>query len=547
MIKQGCFFLISLTILLALACLVSGCQGREDPIQAKELVFRIGSPMTLRRINPLADYGYSTLAMLMTHDTLVRFDQNLSPVPQLASAWSTNENATVWTFTLTDNAKWHDGVPVTPDDIAFTFRYLAETHVSGYSWIDQLISDIDINGQEIVFHLTKPYSRFLSQAGYIVRILPQHVWENVKDPKKAEGESLTMGCGPFIFESFDPHANQVHFKKNPDYYLGAPLVDKVVYAFYKNQDVLTMALANGEVDAFYKYASGYPPGKATRLKNQPNLTIAQAASLGVPAALGFNPHAELTKDLRIRQAISLAINYNRIGQSLAMGEGRLPGPGFVPPSFPAYADIPAFETNLTKSKALLAEAGLADADGDGFLENSQGDPVSLKLISRSDLFGDEQVTKLLMHDLNKVGLKLEIMSADLSTWMAKLNGDDYHLVLFRATPWGMLMGAGYGTGYFDSRTKGSGRLSSMDDPSFHALCDEILATTDPDRLKILYGQVQEHYADNLPALALFWADNIYPYSSDWEGLVINQIEGGLANRLTWKSLRKKSISGEITP
>ncbi len=527
-----------------MACLFTACQNQEKASEAGELVFRIGSPMTVRRVNSLADYGYSTLAMLMTHDTLVRFDENLRPIPQLASKWRSNENATEWVFTITDKAKWHDGVPVTPEDIVFTFNYLADAKVAGYSWVKQFIDEMVIDGQDVIFRLNKPYSRFLSQGGYIVRILPKHVWEWISDPERAEDDKLSIGCGPFLFQSFNMQSNQVTFVKNPDYYLGAPLVDKVVYTFYKNQDVLTMALANGEVDAFYKYASGYPPGKAVRLKNQEGITVAKAPSLGVPAAMGFNPHVALTADLRVRKAITLAINYKRIGDSVAVGEAQVPGPGFVPASFPCFAHMPAFHTDIDQSKALLAEAGLIDHDGDGILETPEGEPVCLKLIARSDLFGDKQATKLLIHDLAQVGIAVEVMSADLSTWMAKINKDDYHLILFRATPWGMLMGPGYGTGYFDSRTKGSGRLSSLDSPAFHALCDKILATTDPDRLKELYTGVQEQYASQLPAIALYWTNNLYPYSDKWEGLVVNQIEGGLANRLTWKSLRKKAGAGE---
>ncbi|SHL03916.1 peptide/nickel transport system substrate-binding protein [Desulfatibacillum alkenivorans DSM 16219] len=534
-------------LFLVLAGMFTACQGREKASEAGELVFRIGSPMTIRRVNSLADYGYSTLAMLMTHDTLVRFDENLRPIPQLASKWRSNENATEWVFTITDKAKWHDGVPVTPEDIVFTFNYLADTQVAGYSWVKQFIDEMIVDGQDVIFRLNKPYSRFLSQGGYIVRILPKHVWEGISDPEKAEDERLSIGCGPFLFQSFNMQSNQVSFVKNPDYYLGAPLVDKVVYTFYKNQDVLTMALVNGEVDAFYKYASGYPPGKAVRLKNQEGITIAKAPSLGVPAAMGFNPHVALTADLRVRKAITLAINYKRIGDSVALGEAQVPGPGFVPASFPYFAHMPAFNTDIEQSKALLAEAGLIDHDGDGILETPEGEPVCLKLIARSDLFGDKQATKLLIHDLAQVGIAVDVMSADLSTWMAKINKDDYHLILFRATPWGMLMGPGYGTGYFDSRTKGSGRLSSLDSPAFHALCDEILATTNPDRLKELYTGVQEQYAAQLPAIALYWTDNLYPYSDKWEGLVVNQIEGGLANRLTWKSLRKKADAGEAGP
>lgn len=526
-------------LLFALLFLPYAC-GKSEPArpEPKEIVFKIGAPMTVRNSNMIADAGYHTLAMLLTHDTLVRFDEKLNPVPQLARAWKCNADATQWTFTMDPAAKWHDGAPVTAEDIKFTFDYVSGSRMSGYWWIKDLVKEIEIQGSDIVFTLTKPYSRFLINGGYIVRILPKHIWENIAEPKTVRGDNLATGSGPFIFDALDANANFVRFRKNPSYHGAVPGVDIIEFHLFKNMDALALAIAKGKVDAYYKYASGFPAGSAAGFINDKNIVVERTPSLGVPTALGFNPETKWGGSLTFRKAVSLAIDYARMNDSLFMGTGRIPTGGFIPPSFPYFVDLPSLKTDPEQSKRLLAAMGLEDIDGDGFLEDENGKDVTVKVLGRSDLRESLLAVKLLTHDLKNVGVKVAPFIADLSAWIARLDSDQFDLTLFRATPWGMMMGAGCATGYFDSRRKGGGRLSSINDPEFFDICDAILETVDPEILNALRESVQRYYAEHLPALALCWSENLYPHAAGWSGFAIHQMEGGIANRLTWKTLRK---------
>ena len=524
---------------IALLLLPCACGEREQTKSGQEeIVFKIGAPMTVRNANMIADAGYHTLAMLLTHDTLVRFDEDLNPIPQLARSWKCNANATQWTFTMDPAAKWHDGVPVTAQDIKFTFDYVSGSRMSGYWWIKDLVREIEIRGSDIIFTLTKPYSRFLINGGYIVRILPKHIWENITEPKAVRGDNLSTGSGPFMFDALDANANFVSFKKNPSYHGVVPKVDRIEFRLFKNMDALALALARGKVDAYYKYASGFPVGAAAGFANDENIIVERTPSLGVPTALGFNPDTTLGGSPIFRKAVSLAIDYSRMNDSLFMGTGRIPTGGFVPPSFPYFVELPVLKTDPEKSRKLLAAMGLEDIDGDGILEDEKGEDLTVQILSRSDLRESLLAVKLLTHDLKNIGVKVKPFIADLSAWIARLDSDQFDLALFRATPWGMMMGAGCATGYFDSRRKGGGRLSSINDPDFYQICDAMLETVDPEKLNMLREKVQRYYAEHLPALALCWSENLYPHAAGWSGFTIHQMEGGIANRLTWKRLHK---------
>jgi peptide/nickel transport system substrate-binding protein len=479
--------------------------------------------------------------MVMTHDSLVRFDEKMNPVPQLARRFASDESAGVWTFELTPDAKWHDGRPVTADDVVFTFQYMARNHGPG-AWVGDLIEKIEARGNCVIFRLKKPYSRFLINAGFVVRILPRHIWKNISDPRRTRDPAVTVGCGPYRFAGFDRSAGTIRFHVNADYHGFVPQAARVDFCTYGTMDLLALALIKGRVDLYYQYASGMPVPYVDKLKAEPGLDCMEAASMGIPAVLGFNLSRPLVKSIKVRRAVALAVDYAHMNSCLMKGKGRIPSPGLTPPSFPVHMDMAPWAKDLEQSRSLLESEGWVDLNGDGLLNTPHGETVQLTLLVRSDLWGEAQMVKLLAHDFKRVGLGLKVRSADLSTYLAFLKEGDYDLVLFRTTPWGMMMHAGYGSGYFDAKTSGHLNMCRLKDPEFSTLCDGILNTRNPRTLKTLYTELQQYYAEHLPAVALCWGRSFFPHARKWQGFQINPLEGGLANRFSWRNLKPLKLN-----
>lgn len=536
--NKGCGFLNGSLLLVFLLLMAPGCSKETESktLPPSEQVLRIGTTMNIKQANPVADYYYNILAMVMTHDSLVRFDGNLNPVPQLARRFASDESAKIWTFELTPEAKWHDGRPVTVDDVVFTFQYMARNHGSG-AWLNDLIEKIETRENCVIFRLKKPYSRFLINAGFVVRILPRHIWENISDPRRTRNPAVTVGCGPYRFTGFDRSAGTIRFHVNTDYHGVVPETDRVDFCTYGTMDLLALALIKGRVDLYYQYASGLPVPYVDKLKAEPVLDCMEAPSIGIPAVLGFNLSRPLVKSIKVRRAVALAVDYTHMNNCLMKGKGRIPSPGLTPPSFPVHRHMAPWVQDLDQSRSLLESEGWVDTDGDGLLNTPQGETVQLTLLVRSDLWGEAQIVKLLAHDFKRVGMGLKVRSADLSTYLAFLKEGEYDLVLFRTTPWGMMMHAGYGSGYFDGKTSGHPNMCRLKDPGFSTLCDRILNTCDPQILKTLYTGLQQYYAELLPAVALCWGRSLFPYSEKWQGFQINPLEGGLANRFSWRTLK----------
>ncbi len=531
--------LVLISLLLSLGC----SDGKDGAtVRPSEPVLRVGTTMSIKQANPVADYYYNILAMVMTHDSLVRFDEALKPVPQLAEKFTSDKEGRIWIFDLNPQARWHDGRPVTPEDVKFTFEYLSRHHLSN-GWVGHMIAAIETDGHRVIFRLKEPHSRFLINAGFVVRILPRHIWSNISDPHKTESTAVSVGCGPYILEDFDPSSRTVSFRVNRDYYGPIPAMNRVSFQTYGTADLLALALIKRQVDLYYQYAAGMPVPYVKKLAAQPHLACMSSESMGIPAVLGFNLESPLVERLSVRRAVALAVDYSQLNACLMNGEGGIPTPGLVPPPISSPADFSSWKQDPGESRSLLASTGWMDRDGDGVLETAQGAPAALTLLVRSDLWGESQVVKLLARDLKKIGLTLKVRSADLSTYLAFLKEGDYDLVLFRTTPWGMMMHAGLGTGYFDGQTTQSLNLCRLKDEAFFALCRGILKTTDPERLKTLHASVQRYYAEHLPAVALCWGRSYFPYHKKWQGFEINQLEGGLANRFSWPNLAPSASEG----
>ncbi len=535
MVSKGFSVVFCCLTVSLLFCPGCGSDEKKEAAGSMKPHLRVGTTMVVKQTNPVADYYYSILAMVMTHDSLVRFDETLNPVPQLAVKFTSDEKALTWTFDLNANARWTDGRPVTPQDVKFTFQYLSKHHVSG-GWVGHDIRKIETHGNRVIFHLKKPCSGFLINAGFVVRILPRHIWEGISDPRKTRAPGVAVGCGPYRLDTFDRSAGTLRFSVNRDYYGPVPKTVRVDFRTYGTTDLLALAMIKERIDLYYQYASGIPVPYAKKLAQQPHLAFRNCLSMGIPAVLGFNLKSPLVNSLSVRKAVALAVDYRQMNACLMNGAGRIPSPGLVPPVFSFHVSLPPWKRNLEKSRDLLKQKGWRNRDGDGVLKTAQNIPVVLTLLVRSDLWGENQVVRLLSKCLKRIGINLKVRSADLSTYLAFLKEGAYDLVLFRTTPWGMMMHAGCGTGYFDPGTTGALNPCRLEDAAFSTLCDRILKTTDPDGRKALYLEVQRYYAETLPAVALCWGRSFFPYNRTWRGFRINQLEGGLANRFSWQAL-----------
>ncbi|MCK9355645.1 MAG: ABC transporter substrate-binding protein [Dehalococcoidia bacterium] len=502
------------------------------------VVLRVGTTKPFKTTNRFADYWYGVLSNITTHDSLIKLGPDMKPVPWLATGWTISDDSRTYTFTIAEDAECHDGVLLTPYDVKFSIEYYRDKDPQA-GWMQDVIESVTVDGNDVILSLTRPYGNLLTEF-MTYSVVPESVWGAVEDPLTYEGADRVIGSGPFALESWDPAAGRFVFVANEYYFQEETTIDRLEVNVYRTMDALVMALANGEIDTWWDYSGEFPYTHVPPLQESGNVEFATSTYLGVPAAIGFNIDRPATSDLAFRQAVAAAINYEQIVDLVFSGYGSTPTAGFVPPTHPNFnADLPELAQDVAKANRLLDSLSWMDTNGDGIREGADGKNIVLRLLTRGDVSSTLRATEMVAADLEAVGIDSAVRGVDNATWIAAKDAMDYDLVFFRATPWGTLMHASHGSGYFDSRRTGAGVLHNLAAPEYLAVCDARLATGDPAEQERLDRELQQLHSDYLPGIALAWTESLYPYRKGWEDWTIDNIYGGVVNSFSWSTVTKK--------
>ncbi len=506
--------------------------GTPEP---RDLTLRVGTTKDFKTTSKFADYWYGVLSNITTHDSLIKLGPDMQPAPWLARDWSISDDGMTFTFTIADDATWHDGTPLTARDVQFSIEYYRDRDPQA-GWMQEIIESVTVDGNDVILQLTQPYGNLLTEF-MTYSIVPEHIWAEVEKPLEYEGADRVIGSGPFTFVSWDPAAGRYVFEANEDYFQGSPNVDRVEFHVYRTMDALVMALSRGEVHTWWDYSGEFPYTHVPSLLTSGDVEFATATFLGVPAALGFNLDDGPTADIDFREATALAINYQQIADLVYAGYGSVPTYGFVPPTHPHFnEDVPQMSCDVEKAASLLDSLGYVDSNGDGLREGPDGHDLTLTLLTRGDMPSTLRVTEMVAADLRAVGIDSNVRALDSSTWVATKDAMDYDLVFFRATPWGTMMHASHGSGYFDSRRTGAGVLHNLDAAEYLDVCDARLSTALPEEQEHLDRQLQQMHYEYLPGIALVWIESVYPYREGWDNWSIDHIYGGVVNSFSWFSV-----------
>ena len=200
---------LAFVLLLSILILGTACQGGEGSSGA---VLKIGTPNVVKSASIQGDTNMGVLAHL-SNPTLMKMTADGKIAGLTAKSSEVSEDGKVWKFVINDDLYWSDGQKLTPDDVQFTFSYLRDNLPSA-GWMKSTIENISVDGDAVVFKLSKPYSRLnLEFATY--PILARHIWEKIDKPTEYTNEEENVGFGPFYIAKTDLDAGVVYLQKNP--------------------------------------------------------------------------------------------------------------------------------------------------------------------------------------------------------------------------------------------------------------------------------------------------------------------------------------------
>jgi peptide/nickel transport system substrate-binding protein len=288
---------------------------------------------TVQNLNPLLPESTTASDInRLIFSGLTRYNSRRQVVPDLASSWDISADGKTYTFHLRHGIKWHDKVPFTSADVAFTMTAIQNPDSRSplaSSWQNVKVDVKD--DYTVIFTLPQPLSSFLDST--TVGIVPRHLLESVEPSqlREADFNQHPVGTGPFQIKTFAPSAKEVELTANPAYYFGRPKLDEFVFKFYDTPNQTLQAYAQRQVTSPGRIL----PETSSDLRTQAHLDLVEF-TLPEETTLFFANGDPLLKDKDLRDLLSRSLNRTAIldhaagGQGVVTAEPLLPGqPGYT--------------------------------------------------------------------------------------------------------------------------------------------------------------------------------------------------------------------------
>ena len=354
--------------------------GDATPARGDAIVFgTIGDASTL--IPMLASDSASHEYSGNIFDGLVEYDKTLSRLePRLAEKWEVEDGGQKITFHLRHDVHWTDGQPFTARDVEFGFNLIrVPATLTPYAEDYKQVQTFELL-DDYSFRVTyeKPYAPALESWGSMV-VLPRHLLEG-KNINETDFGQHPVGLGSHRFESWERN-RLFTLRANPDYYRGRPWIERVVYRVIPDESTQFLELRSGGIDEM-----GLTPLQYSRQTSTPAFARDFRKYRYVSNSytyMGYNLSDERFADVRVRRAFSHAINKQEIVDAVLFGLGRPAEGPYRPGTAWMNEKLQPYEFDPAKARALLAEAGWTDSDGDGILDKN-GKPFSFKILTNQN-------------------------------------------------------------------------------------------------------------------------------------------------------------------
>lgn len=428
--------------------------------------------------------------------------------PYLAERWESNADLTEWTFYLHPDAVWHDGQPVTAEDVQFTFERIMDPAESAANFRD--VGDLQrvdvVDAHTVRFVLAAPNGLFpdLLSLGSL-EPLPKHVFEGFARLTDAVEFNTRnpIGSGPFRFKSAET-GSYVELEAFDDFFLGRPNVDGLLFSIIPDINVRVARMRAGELDWIDIDAI-----HVASLSNDPRFEVLHAGSSRYQALdLGYvGPYSHLWEDPRVRIAMNHAIDKELILETVALGYGSLMGPNLVPSwiDWVPDPDVEPYPYDPERARQLMAEAGWTP-NARGVLEKD-GQPFAFYLLVDRGNTEREQIGLVVQDALNAIGMDVEYLLAERTgRWIEEVRENLFPARMTEhPTPHPI---------WFTRIWHSNGVFNrGYSNPEADALLDQTTLTADREEQGRLFQQAQEIIYASVPNVTFHLRDQLLAVNS----------------------------------
>jgi len=504
---------ILLFLMLTISTLASACQPPSDTKPTLNYGLTLAPSGIDPHLNASAELG---IPLNSVYDTLVFLDPESSEfIPGLAERWEISSDGLRYTFYLRKDVNFHDGTPFNSQAVQDNLDYIfnPDNHSQkAATMLGPFIQTEILDEHTIAFLLNEPFAPLLDSLSQVYLGIASPAALNQWGA--SEYQFHQVGTGPYRFIEYIPN-DHITLERNPDYAWGPSIydntkasVERIIFYFYEDAASRSLALERREVDILGEI----PPHEADRLASSVDFSLSPVAIPGQPLQFFFNTAVSPTDDLRVRQALLLAVDKKLIVLTVFGSHSPISNSPLSQAGFEWISEPPPSAHNPDAARTLLEKAGWILESSESYRKRD-GEPLVIKLIAPS-WGSNSEVAQLLKAGWENIGIDVDLTIAPgFGTLKEVQSSGDYHAIgiNFFGTDPDLLRSFYASDGFYN--------WTGFSDPEIDRMLSEAArASLAPDHREELYNQIVRAIADNALVLPIRDYVNLVVFHQGIEGL-----------------------------
>jgi peptide/nickel transport system substrate-binding protein len=515
-------------------------------------VYTEGLVGSLGRLNPLLDWNNPADRDVdrLIFSGLLRFDEHGLPQKDLAEGWGVMPDGTVYNFTIRPNAVWHDGEPVTSDDIIFTIDMMKSEGSLYPPDIKELWSKVEVtklDDKNLKFTLPEPYVPFIDYLTF--GVLPRHLLESVSPEQmsNADFNINPVGTGPYRFDHLivdDGQITGVVLTISPNYYGTPPYVEQVVFRYYQTSADAFDAYKQGDVLSVSQITSDVLSGAL----EEPNLSVytSRLPQMSMILLNLNNPEVAFLQDPKVRRALMLALNRSYIVNSFLQGQAILADGPILPGSWAYYDGIEHFDYNPDEAINLLKVEGYVIPASGGDVRTKDGIPLVFTMLHPDDAV-HTQIAQTIQEAWAAIGVRADLQAVPYDQLVLDSLASRAYQAAFVDLNLSRTPDPDPYPFWHQAEAVGGQNYTQWDNRAASEYLEQARVTTDYTLRTRLYRNFQVVFGKELPALPLYAPVYSYGVDAEVQGVQISALydtSDRLATFSQWYLLTRRALEQE---
>jgi peptide/nickel transport system substrate-binding protein len=520
---------------LGIALLLAACGGGEPagegpgtadaPVDGGTAVISTISDFDAFNELVSTDYETNQTMSFLLYANLVQLDEEMNYEPYLADSFWMSEDGLSLTFRIRDGMQWHDGVPVTADDVVWTYEMSVDDDIAyaNRAYFQYVTRAVKVDDRTVRFEFDTVHSDALMDFTEWSP-MPKHLLEDVPpaEMRNAPFNRQPVGNGPFRFVSWEAN-QQVVFEANTEFALGRPHLDRVVVRVIPEQTTELTELLTGGID----FMRAVPPAEMKRVEESD-----EVYSITYPARsytfLVWNLRNPLFESAEVRRALTMGINREQIVDALLYGYGTVAVSDVMPFQWEFNDDLEPWPYDPERAREMLAQEGWTDTDGDGIIDKD-GRPFRFTLRTNQGNDLREDIVVIVQNDLKQLGIAVEPRMVEWNTFITDLKAKNFEAAVsgwsvdFKFNP----------TDLFSTEAiEGKYNYPSYSNPVADSLMMQALMTLDREEARPLWIRYSEIIHEDQPYTFLYYLEERLGVNNRLRG-VTGDARGHLVSVAEW--------------